>query len=49
MRLIVEGSVSLFENDAMRLTKFVLYNVERMAAEALDMFGDGLYSLRDII
>ena len=49
MRLIVEGSVSLFENDAMPLTKLAHENQERMAAEALDTIGEGLYSLRDII
>ena len=49
MRLIVEGAVSLFENDAMPLTKLAHENQERMAAEALDTIGEGLYSLRDII
>lgn len=49
MRLIVEGSVSLFENDAMPLTKLARENQEQMAAEALDTIGEGLYSLRDII
>ena len=49
MRLIIEGAVSLFENDAMPLTKLAHENQERMAAEALDTIGEGLYSLRDII
>ena len=49
MRLIIEGTVSLFENDAMPLTKLAHENQERMASEALDTIGEGLYSLRDII
>ena len=49
MRLIIEGAVSLFENDAMPLTRLAHKNQERMAAEALDTIGEGLYSLRDII
>ena len=49
MRLIIEGTVSLFENDAMPLTQLAHENQERMAAEALDTIGEGLYSLRDII
>lgn len=49
MRLIIEGAVSLFENDTMPLTKLAHENQERMAAEALDTIGEGLYSLRDII
>lgn len=49
MRLVIEGAVVLFENDAMLLTKLAHNHREWMAAEALDMIGEGLYSLRDII
>ena len=49
MRLCTEGAISLFENDAVSLTKLAHDHQEWMAAEALDAIGEALYNLRECI
>jgi len=49
MRLYAEGAISLFENDAMPLTKLAHDHQEWMAAEALDAIGEALYNMREYI
>lgn len=49
MRLCADGAISLFENDAMPLTRLAHAHQEWLAAEALDAIGEALYNLRECI
>lgn len=46
MRLLVEGAVDLFENDAQPLCKLAIDNNENEASVALDTIGTALTDLR---
>ena len=49
MRLLIEGAVVLFEEDALPLTKLAHTNGEHQAAVAFDTIGAALYNLRKYI
>ena len=49
MRLIVEGAVVLFEEDALPITKLARDNGELVAGTAFNTIGEALYSLRTLI
>lgn len=46
MRLLVEGAVDLFENDAQPLARLAIDNNENEASVALDTIGTALTDLR---
>ena len=49
MRLLIEGAVVLFEEDALPLTKLAHANSKHQAAVAFDAIGAALYNLRKYI
>ena len=49
MRLIAEGAVVLFEEDASPITKLARDNGELVAGTAFNTIGEALYSLRTLI
>ena len=49
IRLIIEGAVTLFEEDASSINKHMLNAGELIAAAAFDTIGAALYSLRTYI
>jgi len=49
MRLYVEGTLVLFEDDALPLTKLAHDHDEWNAAEALNTIGEALYRLQEYI
>ena len=49
MRLLIEGAVVLFEEDALPLTKLAHTNGEHQAVVAFDTIGAALYNLRKYI
>ena len=49
MRLIVEGAVMLFEEDACPITRMAQDNGELVAAAAFNTIGEALYSLRSLV
>ena len=49
MRLIVEGAVVLFEEDALPLNQMAKEQEEWIAANAFNTIGEALYSLRTLI
>lgn len=46
IRLIIEGAVTLFEEDASNLHKIAMDSKELIAAAAFDTIGTALYDLR---
>lgn len=49
MRLIAEGAVVLFEEDACPITKLARDNGELVAAAAFNTIGEALYNLRSMV
>ena len=49
MRLIVEGAIVLFEDDALPLTRLARDSNEFAAGSAFNMIGAALYNLRTFI
>ena len=49
MRLLLEGALVLFEDDALPLTKLAHEHQEWNAAEALNTIGEALYRLQEYI
>ena len=49
MRLIVEGAVVLFEEDACPITRLAQDNDELIAGTAFNTIGEALYSLRSLV
>ena len=49
MRLMVEGAIVLFEDDALPLTRLARDSNEFAAGSALNMIGAALYNLRTFI
>ena len=49
MRLISEGAVVLFEEDALPITKLTREHGELIAGTAFNTIGEALYSLRTLI
>lgn len=49
MRLIIEGAVVLFEEDACPITKLAQDNDELVAATAFNTIGEALYRLRSLV
>ena len=49
MRLMVEGAIVLFEDDALPLTRLARDSNEFAAGSALNMIGTALYNLRTFI
>ncbi|MBP3647263.1 MAG: hypothetical protein J6K55_12680 [Clostridia bacterium] len=49
MRLIVEGAVVLFEEDALPLNKLAYDHKELKASNAFNVIGEALYTLRQHI
>ena len=47
MRLLLEGAVALFEEDAVPLNRLALEQEDKAAAIAFDTIGAALYALRD--
>ena len=46
IRLIVEGAVTLYEEDASGINKMMMDNGELIAAAGFDTIGEALYELR---
>lgn len=49
MRLIVEGAVVLFEEDACPITRLAQDNDELVAGTAFNTIGEALYCLRSLV
>ena len=47
MRLLIEGAVDLYEDDAMPLNRFAIQNDMLIASNAFDTIGTALYNLRE--
>ena len=49
MRLLIEGAVDLYEDDAMPLNRLAIQNDMLIASNAFDTIGTALYGLRQHI
>ena len=49
MRLLIEGAVDLYEDDAMPLNRLAIQNDMLIASNAFDTIGTALYDLRQHI